>query len=76
MTEVIDLADTYEGAEARLMHLTEQASTGREHLVERLTQGQTRLGSARNNTASRSGARGDPGTPAARNPGAPGRRLP
>jgi hypothetical protein len=39
MTEVIDLADTYEGAEARLAHLSEQASTGREHLVERLTQG-------------------------------------
>ena len=43
MTEVIDLADTYEGAEARLAHLTEQASTGREHLVERLAQGQARL---------------------------------
>jgi glutathione S-transferase len=42
MTEVIDLADTYEGAEVRLAHLTEQASTGREHLGERLTQGQAR----------------------------------
>src|SRR5262245_36762190 len=43
MTEVIDLADTYEGVEARLAHLTEQASTGRQHLVERLAQGQARL---------------------------------
>lgn len=40
MTEVADLADTYEGAVARLHHLTEQASTARAHLAERRAQGE------------------------------------
>lgn len=39
MTEVSDLADTYEEAEARLAHLAEQASAGCELLVQRLGRG-------------------------------------
>jgi uncharacterized coiled-coil DUF342 family protein len=42
MAEVADLADTYDGAVARLHQLTEHAHTGRDHLAQQMAQSEQR----------------------------------